>query len=330
LFDAIQVHGKVNIISRFPTSSFSVADKIETFVGSEPGCSDGTGLNACFKNPAMMCLNPNDECLYVCDEGNNSIRKITLQGNVSTFVGSNKGLNFPSGIAINHKENVFYVTNYINQTISKITSSGNTSVFAGSGQCGRTDGVGANATFNYPISIAIDQHTGNLFVSDQYSHTIRKITPQGEVTTLAGSTKGFGDGNGKSAKFNQPQGIWFDENSQSLLVCDLTNSKLRRVQLNGNVSTLCDIPLPLSVAMTANNTIFVTSGNEQIYKIKQTGENYQSVVIAGSGENGRVDGKPDKCSFNQLYGIAVHEPSHSCFVSEHENNRIRKIAFTDS
>ena len=119
---------------------------------------------------------------------------------MSTFVGSNKGLNYPSGIAINHKENVFYVTNYNGQTISKITSSGivhvrilnlhpnkfqgNTSVFAGSGQCGRTDGVGANATFNYPISIAIDQHTGNLFVSDQYSHTIRKITPQGYHSSL--------------------------------------------------------------------------------------------------------------------------------------------------
>ena len=59
------------------------------------------------------------------------------------------------------------------------------------------------------------------------------MATKGEVSTLAGSQQGFADGNGRAMKFSYPKGISFDENSQSLLVCDASNNKLRRVQLNG-------------------------------------------------------------------------------------------------
>ena len=136
--------------------------------------------------------------------------------------------------------------------VNQCSLAGIVSAFAGSGQPGCSDGVGSNASFNNPCGIAIDQQTGNVYVTDKSNHSIRKITSQGvymktcslyffstlmtttgEVSTLAGSESGFADGNGEAAEFRDPIGICFDQNSQSLLVCDFNNEKLRRVQLNG-------------------------------------------------------------------------------------------------
>ena len=107
-------------------------------------------------------------------------------------------LNHPSGIVMNHKESIFFVANCWNHTIYKILSSGMetchpiyylislthlqgaVSVFAGSGQKGSQDSIGILSLFNSPTWLAIDQKTGNLFVSDTGNHTIRKITPEGE------------------------------------------------------------------------------------------------------------------------------------------------------
>ena len=203
---------------------------------------------------------------------------IIPSGDVTTFV-EKDGVKSPFDIAMNHKDNCFYVTSHGAHTIIKITSSGTytfsslcsflpnclwsmmvnshthagtVSAFAGSGEQGSSDGVGSSASFHDPYGIAIDQQTGDVFVSDWSDHLIRKITPQGvcmktlfvilclmlmttkgEVSTLAGSQQGFADGNGKVVEFSHPAGICFDENSQSLFVCDYGNSKLRQVQLNG-------------------------------------------------------------------------------------------------
>ena len=202
---------------------------------------------------------------------------IRPSGDVTTFV-EKDGVKSPFDIAMNHKANCFYVTSHGAHTITKITSSGiytfssrsflpnflwsimvnshthagTVSAFAGSGEQGSSDGVGSSASFHHPYGIAINQQTGDVFVSDWSDHLIRKITPQGvcmktlfvilclmlmitkgDVSTLAGSQQGFADGNGKVVEFSHPAGICFDENSQSLFVCDYGNSKLRRVQLNG-------------------------------------------------------------------------------------------------
>ena len=117
---------------------------------------------------------------------------------------------------------------------------------------------------------------------------------EGEISTLAGSQQGFGDENGKAARFHSPDGICFDESSQSLLVCDSSNNKLRRVQLNGtsspslsppsartpfpfltihagDVSTVCEIEEPTFVAVTANSTILVSTNKNILYKVTRQG-----------------------------------------------------------
>ena len=158
---------------------------------------------------------------------------------------------------------------------------GSISSFAGSGREGSSDGVGSKASFNYPFGVAVDQQTGDLFISDCSNHTIRKITPQGacedllvvrdtngiktgEVSTLAGSpgSAGFADGNGKAARFTCPYGICFDGNIQSLLVCDCDNNKLRRVELNGiRLPSLFYLPILLLPAFLAQSSYHVDAGN---------------------------------------------------------------------
>jgi len=229
-----------------------------------------------------------------------------------------------------YRENSFFVTNYNAHTIVKVSSSGIASIFAGGdNSAGHADGVGINARFNSPNSLTIDQQSGNIFVSDQSNHSIRKITPHGEVSTIAGSGQGFTDGTGKAAKFNNPFGICFDEDSLSLVVCDYSNRKLRRVKLNGEVTTICDVPSPRAVAMSSCQSIFVVGDSHKLYKVTHLGaQRYEVVVLAGNGNAQQVDGRADECSFSRSFGIAVHEPSNTCFISDNGSNAIRKVSFS--
>lgn len=142
---------------------------------------------------------------------------------------------------------------------------GSVSSWAGSGKSGSADGVGTSASFNCPIGMAIDQQTGTLFVAETGNHLIRKISPQGicvvnlrccsltvtqgEVSTIAGSgNRGFSDGIGKSAILNNPIGVYFDGKDQSLIICDLSNNKLRKMDLQSGMESQ-----PFSFSITASH-----------------------------------------------------------------------------
>ena len=112
-----------------------------------------------------------------------------------------------SGVAVDGAGNV-YVADRSNHRIRKITTSGVVSTLAGS-TSGYTDGTGTSAKFAYPFGVAVDG-AGNVYVGDYNNHRIRKITASGVVSTLAGSTYGYTDGTGTSAKFNNPTGVAVD------------------------------------------------------------------------------------------------------------------------
>jgi Matrixin/Immunoglobulin domain/NHL repeat len=213
------------------------------------GNADGTGSAASFSSPTGIAALGGT--LYVADAMNDTIRMVTTAGVVTTLAGSpgqtgdDDGtgsaarFNHPSGVAVDASGNVF-VTDSTNNTIRKITPSGVVTTLAGLARiAGQEDGAGIDATFNNPTGIALDG-SGNLYVADTGNSCIRKITPTGVVTTFAGlpTAAGLQDGPGTAALFNQPRALVIDSGSANLFVADTGNAAIRKIALDGTVSTL--------------------------------------------------------------------------------------------
>ena len=182
------------------------------------GNADGTGTAASFNRPYSVATDSSGN-VYVADLSNHTIRKITPAGVVTTVAGSAgvsgsadgtgaaASFNTPSSVATDSNGNV-YVADTFNHTIRKITPAGVVTTLAGSaGVSGNADGTGAAARFNNPYSVATDS-SGNVYAADANNHTIRKITPAGVVTTLAGSAGviGFVPGD-LPGVLNSPYGV---------------------------------------------------------------------------------------------------------------------------
>src|SRR5882724_3729806 len=152
--------------------------------------------------------------------------------------GSQAIFNFPSATAVDGAGNL-YVADTYNYTVRKITPAGVVTTLAGlAGEDGFTDGTGSYARFSYMFGIAVDG-AGNVYVTDGSYHTVRKITPAGVVTTLAGTpgVHGSADGSGSAARFNSPAGIALDS-ARNLYVADTYNQTIRRITSAGVVTTL--------------------------------------------------------------------------------------------
>ncbi len=209
------------------------------------GTVDATGTAASFNMPFGVCRDASGN-LFVTDEQNHTIRKITPAGVVTTFAGqvgvtgstdatgTAASFNFPRGICIDGSGNL-YVADFFNHKIRKITPAGVVTTFAGTGSSGNVNATGTAASFNRPSGVCID-FAGDLYVADQLNHRIRKITPAAVVTTLAGSTSGFVDATGTAARFNLPYGVCADA-SNTIYVCDFNNQRVRKITPAGVVTT---------------------------------------------------------------------------------------------
>ena len=224
-----------------------------TIIAGQPdsiGSADGAGNQARFNSPRGVAMDA-DGNLYVADSRNNTIRRVTPGGMVTTFaglpgvVGCNDGsrgyarFNFPNGVAVDKSGNV-YVADLYNSIIRKVTPGGNVTTLAGQpGVEGSANGRGGAALFNFPISIAVDG-SDNVYVADMLNNAIRKITPDGMVTTLAGRLSYLGgnaDGPGSASRFCHPCGLAVDRTG-TIYVADSGNNTLRRITPAGVVSTL--------------------------------------------------------------------------------------------
>lgn len=126
-----------------------------------------------------------------------------------------------------------------NHSIRKVTRSGAVSTLAGTVQPGFVDGVGADARFNEPVGIALDAH-GTIFIADNQNHCLRQLKPGDRtVSTVAGDgERGFADGQGAAARFNDPCGIAIDAHGH-IIVADLGNDCIRKVMsAEGRVTTV--------------------------------------------------------------------------------------------
>jgi len=250
------------------------------------GSTDGTGSAARFNRPVGIAVGSGG-VIYVGDSLNNTIRKITPAGVVTTVAGtagtsgSTNGttamalFNQPSGVALDGSGNI-YVAEQGSQTIREITPGGVVSTLAGdAGSVGNEDGTGPDARFNQPIGIAVDG-SGNVYVADSANDTIRKITSGGVVTTLAGKAgiAGSADGMGTAALFDNPRGVAVDGNG-NVFVADSENSTIREITPAGMVTTLAGSPnsfanqngtgpaalfdAPVGVAINASGVVYVTN-----------------------------------------------------------------------
>jgi serine/threonine protein kinase, bacterial len=221
-------------------------------LGTAPGdygYLDGTGANALFNNPKDCAIDTNGN-VYVVDSGNFVIRKISSLGAVTTFAGNghsvyvdatgtNAGFSNPQGIAID-SSGILYVTDLysIGNKIREITPAGVVSTLAGGPynyQDG--DGVGTNAQFVLPNGLAVDA-AGTVYVADE--HSIRKISPNGTVSTWVGDrANNFkdSDGIGLNAEFDGASEIVLDR-SGGLYVVDTSGHTIRYVSAAGVVSTV--------------------------------------------------------------------------------------------
>jgi sugar lactone lactonase YvrE len=320
---------------------------VSTLAGSGvEGYADGSAESAQFDYPNGVAIG-GDGAVYVADSDNNSIRKI-VGGVVSTIAGSGvegyaegsgaaaKFYN-PYGIAIDNA-GTLYVADVNNHRIRKITPAGSVSTLAGSGEDGYADGLGAAALFNYPTGVAVDS-AGTVYVADVNNHRIRKITPAGAVSTLAGSgEEGYADGPGAVAQFNYPYGIAVDS-AGTVYVADTYNHRIRVITAAGAVSTLAGcgeegysdgvgvaarFDYPAGIALDDAGAVYVAdSYNNRIRKIT-VGE---VSTIAGSGDDGGYDDGPGAVAqFDYPNGVAIDSVG-AVYVADPDNNRIRKITF---
>lgn len=201
------------------------------------GNVDGIGSAARFNSPAGLAIVGGS--IYIADTSNHTIRRM-LGSTVTTYAGTagvsgslngngaNARFNYPNGIAGDNSGNL-YVADSFNHVIRRISGFGDVSVFAGlAGTAGSADGNGSLARFNQPVGVASDS-SGNIYVADTFSHTIRKITPGADVTTLAGAAgvTGSNDGVGAAARFSGPLAVTVDV-SGNVYIADTRNHTIRR------------------------------------------------------------------------------------------------------
>ena len=220
------------------------------------GYADGLGSAARFQDPIGVATDDSGN-VYVADSSNNAIRKITSAGVVTTLAGlaqfdadgcpvggsadgTGKAARFscPSGLVINKTGNI-YVADGDNRSIRKITPGGLVATFTGlAGTTGNVDGTGTATRFGFPSGMVLDD-AGNLYVADPGNSTVRKVTPNGVVTTLAGQagSKGSVDGPGNIASFNTPWGI-AATGAGDCYVSDQVPNTIRKVTAAGVVTTI--------------------------------------------------------------------------------------------
>jgi sugar lactone lactonase YvrE len=312
------------------------ADVVSTLAGGPgvEGSTDGTGIAARFRSPRGVATDSAGN-VYVADTRNNAIRKITPAGVVTKLAGSGSPgstdgtgsagfFNLPRGIATDSAGNI-YVADTDNSTIRKITPAGEVSTLAGTaGVAGSTDATGAAARFNFPRGVAADS-AGNLYVADTNNHTIRKITPAGAVTTLAGTAgvSGSTDATGAAARFNFPFGVATDS-AGNIYVADFGNNAIRKITPAGVVSTLAGAsggPHDLATD-SAGNVYVADTNNSIILKITPAGV---VTTFAGSGAVGSSDGTGTAASFAFPFNVATDSAGNVYVSDVLFNDTIRKI-----
>ncbi len=316
------------------------------------GCNDGPLAAASFNTVSGLATDQSGNT-FVADTGNNIIRKISFTGNVTTVAGSaptaidsaSSSASFGKlmGVVVDPSGNLF-VADRNNHVIRKIAPDGVVTTFAGQcGVSGALDGPTNRATLNCPEYLALGK-SGNLYFTDAQGGTIRKITPAGLVSTVAGSSatsgQGYVDGQGSAAKFFILRGIAVDAN-EVIYAVDSLNECIRRITPTGLVSTFAGKPMQAGyqdgtganalfhfalsdLKIDSSGNLFVTDTlNAVIRKITPAGVVTTFAGYAG-GSRIPVDGVGTSATFWDPTGLAI-DSADNFYVIENTSNLVRKI-----
>ena len=245
-----------NRIRKIAVDNAGVVGAVTTIAGTGTAGKADTGTDAdgnevvgTFNIPQGIAVDSSGENLYVASTVSNTIRKVVIStGAVSTLAGgtwghqdaTGKAAQFrnPRGVAADSDGNL-YVADFNNHCIRRIViSTGEVTTFAGNTtdtpgsdpttNAGFADGAAATARFDSPSGVAVDS-SGNVYVADKDNNRIRKITPEGVVSTIAGSTQGHHDATGTEAQFSFPVGVAVDS-SGNIYVADTRNHAIRKIE----------------------------------------------------------------------------------------------------
>lgn len=318
------------------------------------GFVDAQGEAARFYNPSSIALLPTGD-LLVMDRYNHRLRKIQANGVVSTFWGngergnldgdSNQGrLNQAIALQTLTSGDVV-IADAQNHSLRKLSPQGLLTTLAGTGsesprdaenQAQIKDGPALKADFNWPADLAADA-AGNLYIADRHNHAIRKLSPDGMVSTLAGNgAAGYAEGTGKKAAFNEPMGIVLGPD-QALYVSDSQNNVIRRVTLQGEVTTFAGSGQAGSRDDIAERAEFRTpagldfdkAGNLYVadrlnHRIRVIRKDKQVSSLGGNGKPAFQDGSGENSAFNYPFDV-VMAPTGQLYVADYSNHAVRVL-----
>ena len=328
--------------------------RIATLAGTGSCCYSGDGgpaASAQLNTPFAVAAD-NSGNVYIADSNNSRVRRVAPNGTITTVVGNgdfnfygdaglatNAALNRPTGVALDGSGNL-YVADSGNHRVRKVGANQVISTLAGGGT-----GDGGPASFaglNSPGATAKDS-AGNIYVADSWYHRIRKIAPNGLISTVAGTgIAGFsGDaGPATAAALNFPRGVAVDTNG-NLYLADASNNRVRKIATNGIITTVAgggccslgdggpatsgELSNPTSVAVDVSGNIYIADTSHERVRLVSTSGTI--TTLAGTGSSGYSgDGGPaTSAQLNNPCGVAV-EPSGGLYIADNNNQRIRFVA----
>jgi sugar lactone lactonase YvrE len=318
---------------------------VTTLAGSGSTAPVADGQRATFYGPSGVAADASG-IVYVADFSNHRIRAVAPSGLVSTLAGSGTAAwadgtgtaasyNNPYGVATYPGSGTIYVADFNNNRIRMLTPSGVTTTVAGGATIAWADGQGTSARLHRPAGLAVDS-AGTVFVADSGNHRIRKLSPLGAMTTLAGSASNtpFVNGVGSSSTFSNPRGVAVDP-SGNVYVGDTNNNRIRHIRPDGTVTTLAGsgsitwadgtgtsaaLARPQHLFLAVNGNLLVAEGN-RIRMITPLGE---VTTVAGDNTGSFADGYGTASLFADPIGVAV-STAGTVFIGDTGNNRIRAL-----
>jgi hypothetical protein len=318
---------------------------VSTIAGTgEIGYLDATAAFAKFSSPVDVAVHT-DGTIYITDQNNRRMRKLTREGLVFTFAGNGNYSNTNGSATMASFRNLTLITRDVTGNlyvldggipqVRKISAGGDVSGFAGTGAYGFADGRADSAFFEQSWGITIDEK-GNIYVADTFNQRIRKIA-NGQVTTVAGSgSTGYLDGNSLQAQFNSPRGIAVDKQG-NLYVCDEYNYRIRKITPSGTVSTYAGNGTQGFAEGGAGTAQFYNLGDMAIdnkgnlyvtdaHCIRKIGPGGEVSTVAGDKIPGFADGEGSEARFTYPLGLDM-DLAGNIYVADNHNHRIRKISF---